>query len=100
MPAEAQILFYSDLPDEGGLIEQTLRQVSGSEQVRVASDQKAALDLLANEKFDLVFARSQKGALASTDFLNEVWKVNPKSTRFVLADSAPDSEALVRCALG
>jgi putative nucleotidyltransferase with HDIG domain len=100
MPAEAQILFYSDLPDEGGLIEQTLRQVSGSEHVRVASDPKAALDLLANEKFDLVFARSQKGALASTDFLNEVWKANPKSTRFVLADSAPDSEALVRCALG
>ncbi len=100
MPTEAQILLFSDIPDEGEMIEKVLREVSGLETVQVAKDQKGALDLLSKEKFELVFARSQKGALASTDFLNEVWKVNPKSTRFLLADGAPDAEALVRCALG
>src|SRR6476659_7003368 len=100
MQSEAQILLFSDLPDEGELIEKILREVSGAEKVQVESDPKAALDLMANQRFELVFARSAKGALACTDFLNEVWKVNPKSTRFVLADGEPEAEAMVRCALG
>jgi putative nucleotidyltransferase with HDIG domain len=100
MPTESQILLFSDIPDEVELIENVLREVSGLETVQIAKDEKTALDLLAKEKFELVFARSQKGALACTDFLNDVWKVNPRSTRFLLADGAPDAEALVRCALG
>ncbi len=100
MGSSANILWFSDLPDEGEIIEKLIREVSGTEKIEVAREEKVALDLLANNRFDLVFARSAKGALATSEFLNEVWRVQPKSTRFVLADDAVDSETLVRCALG
>ncbi len=54
MPTEAQILLFSDIPDEGEMIEKVLREVSGLETVQVARDEKGALDLLSKEKFEWI----------------------------------------------
>src|SRR5262245_4784671 len=100
MPAEAKILLLSDVAEEAERIGQTLRQVSGGREVRFAADERSALELLVTQEFEIVFAHLRKGALACTYFLNEVWKRNPKSARFLLANSMTDSDALIRCALG
>jgi putative nucleotidyltransferase with HDIG domain len=81
------------------MIERTLREISGHS-LRAALDQATALQTLAADSPEIVFAHLREGAAASTSFLNEVWTRNPQTTRFLLGDSAADSDTLIRCALG
>src|SRR5262245_622953 len=100
MPGPAQILLVSDFPSENDGLELLLRLIAGERGVQVVTDEPAALNVVELEKPEIVFAHLKAGALPSIQFLNEVWKRNPKSARFLVADSILDSDALVRCVLG
>src|SRR4029079_16921443 len=99
MSAAAQILVLSDFPDEAHAVAQALRELS-RRTVREATDLSSAGETTSGNALEIIFAHLQAGAVAATGFLNEAWKLNPKSTRFLLGDSTVDAEALVRCALG
>src|SRR5688572_1300761 len=99
MSHEAQILVFSDFPAEGEQISQTIRNLS-DRSVRTATDPVTAFKILGAHPPEIVFAHFQAGAVAATGLLNEVWTRHPQATRFLLGDSTPDSDALVRCALG
>ncbi len=80
-------------------IRAALAGVAEGDDLCVLANEEEALELIEREKTEVVFARLGAGPMASTFFLNEVWKRNPKSARF-LVDAVSDSEALVRCVLG
>ena len=99
MCSKAQILVFSDFPDEGEGIAQAIRKVSDRD-VQAVIDPMTAFEMLGTQRPEIVFAHLQAGAVAATAFLNEVWTRNPQTTRFLVGDSTRDSDALVRCALG
>ena len=99
MPSEAQILVFSDSPAEGEKIAETIRKIS-NRAARAVIDPATALKMIGADGEEIVFAHSQAGTTAATRFLNEVWTRNPKTTRFLVGDSAPDSDALIKCAFG
>ncbi len=99
MSREAHILVFSDFPAEGEGVAQTIRKIS-DRPVRTVINPATAIELLATHPPDIVFAHLQAGSVAATAFLNEVWKRHPQAARFLLGDATPDSDALVRCALG
>src|SRR6187549_2381187 len=99
MSHEAQILVFSDFPAEAEQISQAIRKIS-DRPVGSATDIATAFEILDVHAPDIVFVRLQAGAVAATCFLNEVWTRHPQATRFLLGDTTPDSDALVRCALG
>ena len=96
MSSEAQILVFSDSPDEGERIAQTIRQIS-DRTVRTVTNPATALKVVEALLPEIVFAHSHAGTAAATRFLNEVWTRNPQTARFLLGDSTPDSEALINC---
>ena len=99
MDSEAQILVFSESPAEGERIAQMIGTIS-TRPVRTVTDAATALQLIGAEGPEVVFVHSQAGTAATTRFLDVVWSRNPKTTRFLLGDSTPDSDALVNCALG
>jgi putative nucleotidyltransferase with HDIG domain len=88
----------SDSPSDAERSEAALREAAEGREVRVINDEEEALSLIDADKTEIVFSHLSSGPLASSFFLNEVWKRNPKSARFLL-DAVSDSEALVRCVL-
>lgn len=99
MSHEAQILVFSDFPAEAEEISQTIRNFS-NRSLGTATDIATAFEMLDTHAPEIVFVRLQAGGVAATCFLNEVWTRLPQATRFLLGDSTPDPDALVRCALG
>ena len=99
MSHEAHILVFSDFPAEAEQISQTIRNIS-DRPVQTATDMVTAFEMLDAHAPEIVFVRLQAGAVAATCLLNEVWTRHPQATRFLLGDSTPDPDALVRCALG
>jgi len=95
----SQIVLVSDLTSGNAEIEQTIAQASGGLPLCTLKDQDEALRRIEVQEFDTVFCASRSGALASTLFLNEVWRRNPNSNRFLL-DGFADAGTVVRCLLG
>lgn len=93
------MVLVTDRPQEAESVAAVLRQAAIGRDVRILSNQEEALALIEQEKKEVVFSFFSCGALASTLFLNEVWKRNPKGSRFLL-DSFADPGTLIRCVLG
>ena len=67
--------------------------------VSVSQSSEDALCHLEQVAFDIIFVDLKAGALASTQFLHEVWVRHPKTIRFLLAPSI-EADLLVTGALG
>src|SRR5262245_22432149 len=100
MGGSAKILLVSNSPADAEGLAQMLREVGEGREVQTVTDKEAALRVVEQEKVEVVFSHLRDGPLVSTRFLNEVWKRNSQSNRFMVGDGSVDADAVVHCALG
>lgn len=99
MSGKARILVLSGFPSEGERIAQTIGTLSDCP-VQAITDPSIALGMIGADGPEIIFAHAQEGTETATRFLDDVWTRHPQTTRFLLADSTRDCDALVNCALG
>lgn len=99
MPGSPRILFVNDQPADAQDVLALFSQVAPDRGVQLVAAEKEALAALEKNDFEIVIVDVSAGALAGTQFLHEVWKLRPKTVRFLLARSI-DQDVMVTCVLG
>jgi putative nucleotidyltransferase with HDIG domain len=95
----ARILLLADEPGELSKLNALLAEAAPERGIFSASTQKEALAALEKNDFECVFCDLSAGPEVSSQFLQEIWKLRPRTVRFLLARSiTPD--LMVTCALG
>src|SRR5687768_17386680 len=95
----ARILLLADDPEELSKLKALLSEAAPDRGVFPATNQKDALAALEKHDFECVFCDLTSGPEVGSQFLQEIWKLRPRTVRFLLARSiTPD--LMVTCALG
>ena len=95
----ARILLLVDEPGELSKLKAVLAEAAPERGVFSATTQKDALAALEKNDFECVFCDLTTGPEVGSQFLQEIWKLRPRTVRFLLARSiTPD--LMVTCALG
>lgn len=95
----ARILLLADEPGDLTRLKALLGEAAPDRAVFTATNQKEALVALEKNDFECVFCDLTSGPEVGAQFLQEVWKLRPRTVRFLLARSmTPD--LMVTCALG
>ena len=97
--ANARILLLADEAGDLSKLKALFAEAVPDRPIFSASNGKEALAALEKHDFESVFCDLSGGADAGVQFLQEVWKMRPRTVRFLLARSmTPD--LMVTCALG
>jgi putative nucleotidyltransferase with HDIG domain len=95
----ARILLLADEPGDSSKLQALLGEAAPDRTVFTATTQKEALAALEKHDFECVFCDLSAGPEVGAQFLQEIWKLRPRTVRFLLARSmTPD--LMVTCALG
>src|SRR5687767_2928822 len=99
MKSPGRILLVADNPVELDRLQALFTQVAIGWEVQSCPTEKEAVSFLEKDEYAAVFADLVSGALATAQFLHEVWKKFPKTVRFLMAPSV-DADVMVTCVLG
>jgi putative nucleotidyltransferase with HDIG domain len=99
MIATARILLVADEPRDLAALKSLLAEAAPDRGLHTVSNTKEALTALEKSDFEVVFVDLSSGPEVGAQFLQEVWKLQPRTVRFLLARGlTPD--LMVTCALG
>ena len=99
MIGTARILLVADEPRDLATLKNFLAEAAPERGVHTVSNSKEALTALEKSDFEVVFCDLSSGPEVGAQFLQEVWKIRPRTVRFLLARGlTPD--LMVTCALG
>ena len=94
-----RILLVADDPSESAGLKQIFSDLSPEWKVIFCDKPQEALTQLEQVEFEAVFADLVAGPAAGTEFLQDVWKRQPKPVRFLLGVGV-DQQTIVTCVLG
>ena len=94
-----RILLVADDPSENEGLQAVFSELPQDWKVIFSPTPDDALAQLEQVEFDAVFADLVAGPTAGTQFLQEVWKKQPKPVRFLLGTGV-DQQTIVTCVLG
>lgn len=94
-----RILLVADDPSESAGLKGIFSELPPEWKVIFINKPEEALTQLEQVEFEAVFADLAAGPAASTEFLQEVWKKQPKPVRFLLGTGV-DQQTIVTCVLG
>ena len=99
MIGTARILLVADEPRDLAALKSLLAEAAPDRGLHSVSNTKEALAALEKSEFEVVFVDLSSGPEVGAQFLQEVWKLQPRTVRFLLARGlTPD--LMVTCALG
>jgi putative nucleotidyltransferase with HDIG domain len=99
MIGNARILLVADEPRDLAALKSLLAEAAPNRGLHTVSNTREALTALEKSDFEVVFCDLSSGPEVGAQFLQEVWKLRPRSVRFLLARGlTPD--LMVTCALG
>lgn len=99
MKNKSRILVLADDAGEVQRLQSVFTQLPEHWQVHFCKTQKEAMGFLEAQEYQLVFADLTGGVGAAAQFLHEVWKLHPKTCRYLLGD-AVEVDVMVTCVLG
>ena len=85
MIGTARILLVADEPRDLATLKSLLAEAAPDRGLHAVSNSKEALVALEKSDFEVVFCDLSTGPEVGTQFFQEVWKLRPRTVRFLLA---------------
>lgn len=95
----SRILVFADTASEMENLRPAFADLPAHWQVTFCKSQREAMTTLEGKECQVVFADTAAGAGAGAQFLHEVWKLHPKTVRYLIGDSV-EVDVMLTCVLG